>query len=65
MLIETLKNSLQKIVRMESDSNATSQNENCDFPSKMLNPGNGVVCCFVIKTGPDHVDFIVISRVPI
>ena len=34
---------------MESGSTATSQNENCDFPSKTLNPGNGVVFCFVKK----------------
>ena len=50
---------------MESGSTTTSQNENCDFPNKTLNLGNGVVYCFVIKTGPDHVNFVVISQVPI
>ena len=50
---------------MESGSTATSQNENCDFPSKTLNPENGVVYCFVTRTGSDHVNFVVISGVPI
>ena len=36
---------------MESGSTATPKNENCDSPSKTLNPGNEPVYCFVTKTG--------------
>ena len=43
-----MNNTLQRVVPMESGSAATSQN---DFPIKTLNPGNGVVYCFVTKTG--------------
>ena len=50
---------------MESGSTATSQNENCDFPSKTWSPGNAVVYCSITKTGPDHVNVFVMSRVPI
>ena len=63
--IQCLNNTFQRLIPIEPGSTATSQNENCDFPSKTLNPGNWMVYCFVTKAGPDHVNFVVISLVPI